>query len=69
MIYIEVKALAGISYIRASDILAVQFNEPQRCTVVMTGGVTVPCSEAAKDIVARIEAATPKTAAEPKDKS
>ena len=69
MIYIEVKSLAGISYVRASDILAVQFNDPQRCTVVMAGGVNVPCTEGAKEIVARIEAAMAKMAAEPKDKS
>lgn len=68
MIFIEVKSLAGISYIRASDVLAVQYNDPQRSTVVLTGGITVPCTEAAKDLVARIETSAANMAAEAKDK-
>ncbi len=54
MIYIEVKTLAGLSYVRGADVLAVQYNDPQRCTVVMAGGVTLPCTEAAKEVVALI---------------
>ena len=69
MIFIEVKSLAGMNYIRASDVLAVQYNDPQRCTVVLRGGITVPCTEAAKDIVARIETAMAEMVAESKGKS
>ena len=69
MIFIEVKSLAGMNYIRASDILAVQYSDPQRCTVVLTGGTTIPCTEAAKDLVVRIESAMTETAAESRDKS
>ena len=69
MIYIEVKTLAGMSYVRGSDILAVQYNDPARSTVVMVGGVTLPCTEAAKDIVARIETEAAKASAGPKDAS
>jgi hypothetical protein len=69
MIFIEVKALAGISYIRASDVLAVQYNDPQRCSVVLRGGITFPCTEAAKDVVARIETAVAAMVAESKGKS
>ena len=69
MIFIEVKSLAGMSYIRASDVLAVQYNDPQRCTVVLRGGITFPCTEAAKDIVARIETAMAEMVAESKGKS
>ncbi|HWG03431.1 MAG TPA: hypothetical protein VG271_00330 [Beijerinckiaceae bacterium] len=60
MIYIEVKTLSGLSYVRGADILAVQYNDPQRCTIVMAGGVTLPCTEAAKEVAARIEAAVAK---------
>jgi hypothetical protein len=69
MIYIEVKTLAGLSFVRGADILAVQYNDPQRCTVVMAGGVTLPCTEAAKEVVARIEAAVAKSASEPQTRS
>jgi hypothetical protein len=69
MVFIEVKSLAGMSYIRAQDILAVQYNDPQRCTVVLTGGITVPCSEAAKDIMTRIETTMGGPAVGSKDKS
>lgn len=69
MMFLEVKSLAGMNYIRAADILAVQYNDPQRCTVILTGGITVPCTEAAKDLVARIETAMAAAEAEPKDKS
>lgn len=62
MIFLEVKALAGQNYVRADDVLAVQGLDPKRCAVVMRGGVTVPCSEPAADVVARLEAAL---AAEP----
>ena len=61
MIYIEVKTLAGVSYVRSADVLAVQFNDPQRCTVIMVGGVTLPCTEPAKDVAARVEAAAAKS--------
>jgi hypothetical protein len=29
-----------------------------KCIVIMTGGVTVPCSEPAKDVIAKLEAAS-----------
>jgi ATP:corrinoid adenosyltransferase len=69
MIFIEVKSLAGMNYIRAADVLAVQYNDPQRCTVILTGGVMVPCSEAAKELTARLEAVMTETETASKDKS
>jgi hypothetical protein len=57
MVFIEVKSLGGINYIRASSVIAVQYVEPKKCTVVMGTGATVQCTEAAKDIADRIEAA------------
>ena len=55
--FIAVKALAGTNYIRVDQVVAVYSNDPTKCTVAMTGGITVPCAEPAKDIVERIEAA------------
>jgi hypothetical protein len=57
MIFIEVKSLAGINYIRASSVVAVQYVEPKKCTVVLGTGVTLQCTEAAKDVVDRLETA------------
>jgi hypothetical protein len=57
MVFIEVKSLAGINYIRASSVVAVQYVEPKKCTVVLGTGVTLQCTEAAKDVVDRLEAA------------
>ena len=57
MQFIQVKALAGVNFVRAQDVLAVQYADRDRCTLVMTGGVTLACVEAAATIAARIEAA------------
>ena len=56
MIFIEVKALAGSTYVRATDVIAVQGLDPKRCSLVLRGGTTLPCSESSVDVAARIEA-------------
>ena len=58
MLFIEVKAMAGVNYIRASEVLAVQYTDREKCAVTLTGGVTIPCYESAAAVVARIEAQT-----------
>jgi len=63
MVFIEVKSLAGSNYIRASSVIAVQYVEPKKCTLVMGTGVTLQCTEAAKDVADRIEAAVAADAA------
>jgi hypothetical protein len=55
MLYIQVKAMAGVNYVRAHDILAVQYTDRDKCTLMLTGGVLMPCYEAAAVVVARIE--------------
>jgi hypothetical protein len=60
--FITVKTLAGFNYVRADQVMAVATAEQTKCNIYMTGGVTVPCAEAAKDIVERINAATGATA-------
>ena len=54
--FVAVKALAGFNYVRVDQVIAVHATEQTKCVVLMTGGVTVPCSEPAKDVVARLEA-------------
>ena len=56
-VFIEVKSLGGTTYIRASSVIAVQYVEPKKCTLVLGTGVTLPCAESAKDVTDRIEAA------------
>ena len=62
MVFIQVKSLAGLNYIRASEVIGVTFSDPIRSTVMMAGGVTIACSEPAGDIAARIEAAVAEAA-------
>ena len=56
-IFIEVKSLAGSNYIVASGIIAVQQTEPTKCNIMLSGGVTIPCNEAAREIAARVDVA------------
>jgi hypothetical protein len=58
MRFIQVKALAGFSYVRADQVVAVYSTEPSKCSLALGGGVTVACTEPAKDIVERVAAAT-----------
>jgi hypothetical protein len=58
MQFIQIKALAGSNFVRADQVIAIYATEPGKCTVAMAGGVTVPCSEPAKDVMERVEAAT-----------
>lgn len=60
--FIQVKALGGFNYVRADQVMAVATAEQTKCNVYMAGGVTVPCSEPAVDVVARLEAAAVATA-------
>lgn len=57
MIFVQAKALAGPLYIRAENVLAVQYGDREKCTIFMMGGAALPCTEAATGIVERIEAA------------
>ena len=55
MLFIQVKAMGGVNYLRAQDIMGVQYTDREKCSILMSGGVTVPCYEAASVVVARIE--------------
>ncbi len=55
MLFIQVKAMSGVNYLRAQDIMGVQYTDREKCSILMSGGVTVPCYEAASAVVARIE--------------
>jgi hypothetical protein len=54
---VAVKALAGFNYVRADQVMAISATEPTRCTIYIAGGVAIPASEPAKDVIAKLEAA------------
>jgi hypothetical protein len=54
---IAVKALAGFNYVRPDAVMAVGATDPTRCTIYIAGGVAIPASEPAKDVIAKLEAA------------
>jgi hypothetical protein len=55
---VPLKALAGLNYVRVDQVLAISATDPTKCIVIMSGGVTIPCSEPAKDVIAKLEAAS-----------
>jgi hypothetical protein len=55
---VALKALAGLNYVRVDQVIAISATDPTRCVVIMTGGVSIPCSEPAKDVIAKLEAAS-----------
>lgn len=57
MQFIQLKALAGVNFVRADMVIGVYSTEPGKCTVALAGGATVPCAEPAKDVIERVEKA------------
>jgi|HubBroStandDraft_5_1064220.scaffolds.fasta_scaffold1328122_2 hypothetical protein len=55
---VALKALAGLNYVRVDQVIAISATDPTKCIVIMTGGVTIPCAEPAKDVIAKLEAAS-----------
>ena len=55
---VALKALAGLNFVRVDQVIAISATEPTKCIVVMTGGVTIPVAEPAKDVIAKLEAAS-----------
>jgi hypothetical protein len=56
--FVAVKSLGGYNYVRPDQVIAIAGLEGARCSIYMAGGVTVPCSEPVKEVIARLEAAT-----------
>ncbi|MGD1037032.1 MAG: hypothetical protein ABR878_07500 [Roseiarcus sp.] len=65
MNFVAVKALAGFNYIRPDQVVGIAASDPTKCTIYLTGGVMIPSSEPAKDVIAKLEAATGDRAREP----
>jgi len=54
---VPLKALAGFNYVRPDMVIAIGATDPTKCTVYMTGGVSIPANEPSKDVIAKLEAA------------
>jgi len=67
--FVAVKALAGFNYVRPDQVIAVAASDPTRCSIYLTGGATIPSSEPAKDVMAKLEAASKGAALEPQQES
>ncbi|MGD0643188.1 MAG: hypothetical protein ABSC22_20810 [Roseiarcus sp.] len=63
--FVAVKALAGFNYVRPDQVVGIAASDPTKCTIYLTGGVTIPSSEPAKDVMAKLEAASLDQAREP----
>ena len=55
--FVAVKSLGGYNYVRPDLVMAVAGSEGARSNIYMAGGITVPCAETVKKVVARLEAA------------
>lgn len=55
---VAIKALAGYNYIRVDQVIAIREGDTGKSTVFLTGGVTIPCHESAKDVIAKFTAAS-----------
>ena len=67
--FVAVKALAGFNYVRPDQVVAVAASEPTKCTIFMIGGATIPCSESAKDVLAKLRTASEDRASEPTEEA
>ena len=53
--FIIVKTVKGFAYIRPERVIAINASDADDCLILMTDGVTIGASEAAEDVVARLE--------------
>ena len=66
---VPIKALAGFNYVRVDQVIAIGATDPTKCNVYMAGGISIPCSEPAKDVIAKLQAASQGVEGETKPES
>jgi hypothetical protein len=66
---VPLKALAGFNYVRVDQVIAISATDPTKCNVYMAGGISIPCSEPAKDVIAKLQAASRGAESETKPES
>ena len=54
--FVVVKTKAGFAYVRPEHVVAINASDGDDCMILMTDGVTIAATEAAEDVVARLEA-------------
>jgi len=50
-------------------VIAIGATDPTKCNVYMAGGISIPCSEPAKDVIAKLQAASRSAESETKPES
>ncbi|MBL8590244.1 MAG: hypothetical protein JNK46_17045 [Methylobacteriaceae bacterium] len=56
--FVELKALGGVNFVRADFVIAVTSNDPAKCYVFVQGSAnSIPISEPVKTVVEKLEAA------------
>ena len=53
---VALRALAGLNYVRADQVVAIRATDPTKCDVFLAGGVVIPCSETASEVIAKLQA-------------
>jgi len=53
---VGIKAMVGVNYVKRDQVIAITTTDPTKCTVYLTGGVMVPCSEPAASVLTKLGA-------------
>jgi hypothetical protein len=53
--FVIVKTKSGFAYLRPEHVVAINATDTTDCLILMTDGVTIAGTEAAEDVVARLE--------------
>jgi hypothetical protein len=53
--FVIVKTKSGFAYFRPEHVVAINATDSEACLILMTDGVTIAATEAAEDVVARLE--------------
>lgn len=62
--FVELKALGGVNFVRADYVIAITSNDPAKCNVVVQGSSnSIPISEPVKSVIEKLEAALKPAAA------
>jgi hypothetical protein len=66
---LALKALAGFNYVRVDQVVAIAATETHKCNVYLAGGVVIPASEPAKEVLAKLEAASREAAGDAREEA
>ncbi len=62
---VALRALGGLNYVRADQVVAIRATDPKRCDVFLFGGVIIPCAETAAEVIEKLQSNLQAQAAAP----